>query len=164
MWGGHFCFANKGIIYSPVASIKLATIFVFWLITEDCDCLVMLNPDKIYCRVIYSPGGNNHFNRHFFYFTHLLASWCDTTSERDIITMVSPDPTLSEVTKNKQKIAKTKTKVKKTMKTLHLSSPLPKFSSYWSCKSNRAVKVLDSYQAVFWYPEVYDWNLSCVIT
>lgn len=71
----------------------------------------MLNPDKIYCRVIYSPGGNNHFSRHFFYFTH-LASWCDTTSERDIITMVSPDPTLSEVTKNKQKNCQNKTQSK----------------------------------------------------
>lgn len=81
----------------------------------------MLILDKIYWWMIYSPGGNNHFSPHFSYFPHLFASWCDITSERPTRTIVSSDPTSSEVIKNKQKTTKTKTKLK-TMKTLHLLS------------------------------------------
>lgn len=81
----------------------------------------MLILDKIYWWMIYSPGGNNHFSLHFSYFSHLFASWCDITSERPTVTIVSSDPTSSEVIKNKQKTTKTKTKLK-TMKTLHLLS------------------------------------------
>lgn len=161
MRASHFCFANKGIINSPAAGIKLATIFCFLINYKKLSSFSYAQSRYNLLLGDLQPLRKQSFQPSFLSF---LTSPCKLVWYNLWETHYNNSFSRFYLIRSHQKIAKQKANQRRLWRPFTFLPSSLNLRVTDLAKSDSAVKVLNSSQAVFWYPEVFVWNLSCVTT